>query len=118
MFNSRKPLLTLSRNSSQTSATYPKLQLIQSHHHKTHHHITLILESLNWLIIQERIHFHVLSLTYNYLQYPHTPQTSLQTPPFTQLAPPNHIPVLVSPPHYSSKLLQPSHIHHCNVSST
>jgi hypothetical protein len=33
------------------------------------HHITPILKSLHWLKIPERIHFKVLSLTYNSLQY-------------------------------------------------
>src|ERR1043165_6001801 len=34
-----------------------------------HQHITPILKSLNWLKIPEQIHFKVLSLTYNSLQY-------------------------------------------------
>src|SRR6218665_2124543 len=34
-----------------------------------HHHITPVLKSLHWLKIPERIHFKVLSLTYNYLQF-------------------------------------------------
>src|SRR6218665_924323 len=34
-----------------------------------HHHITPILKSLHWLKIPESVHFKVLSLTYNYLQY-------------------------------------------------
>ena len=33
-----------------------------------HHHITPVLKSLHWLKIPERIHFKVLSLTYNCLQ--------------------------------------------------
>jgi len=33
-----------------------------------HHHVTPVLKSLHWLKIQERIHFKVLSLTYNSLQ--------------------------------------------------
>src|SRR6218665_1068947 len=33
-----------------------------------HHHITPVLKSLHWLKIPERIHFKVLSLTYNSLQ--------------------------------------------------
>src|SRR6218665_1422124 len=33
-----------------------------------HHHITPVLKSLHWLKISERIHFKVLSLTYNSLQ--------------------------------------------------
>src|SRR6218665_1896132 len=34
-----------------------------------HHHITPVLKSLHWLKIPERIHFKVLSLTYNSLQF-------------------------------------------------
>src|SRR6218665_2406351 len=33
-----------------------------------HHHIIPVLKSLHWLKINERIHFKVLSLTYNSLQ--------------------------------------------------
>src|SRR6218665_2821793 len=33
-----------------------------------HHHITPVLKSLHWLKIPDRIHFKVLSLTYNSLQ--------------------------------------------------
>src|SRR6218665_1146325 len=33
-----------------------------------HHHITPVLKSLHWLKIPERIHFKVLSLTYNSLE--------------------------------------------------
>src|SRR6218665_1945481 len=33
-----------------------------------HHHITPVLKSLHWLKVPERIHFKVLSLTYNSLQ--------------------------------------------------
>jgi uncharacterized protein involved in tolerance to divalent cations len=51
-----------------------RLQLIQNSLARAvtrtpkHHHITPILKSLHWLKIPERIHFKVLSLTYNSLQ--------------------------------------------------
>src|ERR1700733_5174853 len=52
-----------------------RLQLIQNSLARAvtrtprHHHITPILKSLHWLKIPQRIHFKVLSLTYNSLQY-------------------------------------------------
>ena len=52
-----------------------RLQLIQNSLARAvtrtpkHHHITPILKSLHWLKIPERIHFKVLSLTYNSLQH-------------------------------------------------
>src|SRR6218665_1952805 len=51
-----------------------RLQLIQNSLARAvtrtprHHHITPVLKSLHWLKIPERIHFKVLSLTYNSLQ--------------------------------------------------
>jgi len=57
------------------STQLKRLQLIQNSLARAvtrtpkHHHITPILKSLHWLKIQERIHFKVLSLTYNSLQY-------------------------------------------------
>src|SRR6218665_947434 len=51
-----------------------RLQLIQNslaravNRTPRHHHITPVLKSLHWLKIPERIHFKVLSLTYNSLQ--------------------------------------------------
>jgi hypothetical protein len=52
-----------------------RLQLIQNSLARAvtrtprHHHITPILKSLHWLKVPQRIHFKVLSLTYNSLQY-------------------------------------------------
>ena len=57
------------------STQLKRLQLIQNSLARAvtrtpkHHHITPILKSLHWLKIPERIHFKVLSLTYNSLQY-------------------------------------------------
>jgi hypothetical protein len=57
------------------STQLKRLQLIQNSLARAvtrtpkHHHITPILKSLHWLKIKERIHFKVLSLTYNSLQY-------------------------------------------------
>src|SRR6218665_1993454 len=51
-----------------------RLQLIQNSLARAitrtprHHHITPVLKSLHWLKIPERIHFKVLSLTYNSIQ--------------------------------------------------
>src|SRR6218665_2200557 len=51
-----------------------RLQLIQNSLARAvtrtprHHHITPVLKSLHWLKVPERIHFKVLSLTYNSLQ--------------------------------------------------
>ena len=56
------------------STQIKRLQLIQNSLARAvtrtpkHHHITPILKSLHWLKIPERIHFKVLSLTYNSLQ--------------------------------------------------
>src|SRR6218665_515507 len=50
--------------------------LDRPYHHNympRHHHITPVLKSLHWLKIPERIHFKVLSLTYN------SPQSSQPT---------------------------------------
>src|SRR6218665_3722926 len=64
-------------NSLFSALTLPKytgLQLIQNSLARAvtrtprHHHITPVLKSLHWLKIPERIHFKVLSLTYNSLQ--------------------------------------------------
>src|SRR5688572_7875440 len=57
------------------STQLKRLQLIQNSLARAvtrtpkHHHITPILKSLHWVKIPERIHFKVLSLTYNSLQY-------------------------------------------------
>ena len=57
------------------STQIKRLQLIQNSLARAvtrtpkHHHITPVLKSLHWLKIPERIHFKVLSLTYNSLQY-------------------------------------------------
>src|ERR1043165_7263504 len=57
------------------SAQLKRLQLIQNSLARAvtrtpkHRHITPILKSLHWLKMPERIHFKVLSLTYNSLQY-------------------------------------------------
>src|SRR6218665_2686141 len=62
--------LFLNLNSTQIQ----RLQIIQNSHARAvtrtprHHHITPVLKSLHWLKITERIHFNVLSLTYNSLQ--------------------------------------------------
>src|SRR6218665_1164311 len=56
------------------SSQIHRLQLIQNSlswavtRTPRHHHITPVLKSLHWLKIPERIHFKVLSLTYNFLQ--------------------------------------------------
>jgi len=56
------------------STQLKRLQLIQNSLARAvtrtprHHHITPILKSLHWLKIPERIHYKVLSLTYNSLQ--------------------------------------------------
>src|SRR6218665_3236389 len=56
------------------STQIQRLQLIQNSLARAvtrtprHHHITPVLRSLHWLKIPERIHFKVLSLTYNSLQ--------------------------------------------------
>src|SRR6218665_1332161 len=56
------------------STQIQRLQLIQNSLARAvtrtprHHHITPVLKSLHWLKIRERIHFKVLSLTYNSLQ--------------------------------------------------
>src|SRR6218665_2736250 len=56
------------------STQMQRLQLIQNSLARAvtrtprHHHITPVLKSLHWLKIPERIHFKVLSLTYNSLQ--------------------------------------------------
>src|SRR6218665_1951247 len=56
------------------STQIQRLQLIQNSVARAvirtprHHHITPVLKSLHWLKIPERIHFKVLSLTYNSLQ--------------------------------------------------
>src|SRR6218665_1384726 len=56
------------------STQIQRLQLIQNSLARAvtrtprHHHITPVLKSLHWLKIPERIHFKVLSLTYNPLQ--------------------------------------------------
>src|SRR6218665_252640 len=56
------------------STQIQRLQLIQNSLARAvtrtprHHHITPVLKSLHWLKIPERIHFKVLSLTYNSLQ--------------------------------------------------
>src|SRR6218665_992660 len=56
-----------------TQATYPKLTSQNlTRTSSKHHHITHDLKSLHWLNVQERIHFKVLSLTYNSLQHLHT----------------------------------------------
>src|SRR6218665_869519 len=65
-----------------------------------HHHITPVLKSLHWLKIPERIHFKVLSLTYNslqssqptYLRELFTIQPSPSTP--SSSSPPPHPPSL------------------------
>src|SRR6218665_2391295 len=55
------------------STQIQRLQLIQNSLARAvtrtprHHHITPVLKSLHWLKIPERIHFKVLSLTYNSL---------------------------------------------------
>src|SRR6218665_37259 len=56
------------------STQIQRLQLIQNSLARAvtrtprHHHITPVLKSLHWLKVPERIHFKVLSLTYNSLQ--------------------------------------------------
>src|SRR6218665_1065062 len=55
------------------STQIQRLQLIQNSLARAvtrtprHHHVTPVLKSLHWLKIPERIHFKVLSLTYNSL---------------------------------------------------
>src|SRR6218665_3028074 len=82
-----------------------------------YHHITPILKTPHWLKTLEHIHFKVLSLTYNSLQ-------SSQPTYLRELFTPSHLLSLItflsppfSPPsHFSSYVLQPSHIHHCLTS--
>jgi len=56
------------------STQIQRLQIIQNSHARAvtrtprHHHITPVPKSLHWLKIPERIHFKVVSLTYNSLQ--------------------------------------------------
>src|SRR6218665_3520827 len=56
------------------SSQIQRLQLIQNSLARAvtrtpkHHHITIVLKSLHWPKIPERIHFNILSLTYNSLQ--------------------------------------------------
>src|SRR6218665_2618837 len=57
-----------------------------------HHHITPVLKSLHWLKIPERIHFKVLSLTYNSLQSS-SPRSYANSLPSSQPALLDHHPV-------------------------
>src|SRR6218665_3443996 len=57
-----------------------------------HHHITPVLKSLHWQKIPERIHFKVLSLTYNSLQSSQTIYLASFSPS-SQPALPDHPPV-------------------------
>src|SRR6218665_1458169 len=81
-----------------------------------HHHITPILISLHWLKFQECIHFKVLSITYNTLQ---SSQPTYLREVFTiqPTRSTNHPPVLpfLDPGHFSSQVLQRSHIHHSHI---
>src|SRR6218665_2461537 len=58
-----------------------------------HHHITPVLKSLHWLKISERIHFKVLSLTYNSLQSSQPTYTFANSSPSSQPALLDHHPV-------------------------
>lgn len=58
-----------------------------------YHHISPVLKSLHWLKINERIHYKILSLTYNILQ---TQQPSYRI--FILFSLSNAIPTLVLPP--------------------
>src|SRR6218665_922557 len=91
-----------------------------------HHHIHPVPKSLHWLKIPERIHFKVLSLTYNSLQssqpthlrqplpLPPTPPPPPSPPPATPLAPLIFLPPPSPAPAPSFPLLSPrSHINHC-----
>src|SRR6218665_1927963 len=51
-----------------TSAAHPKLTRTGCHQNALNHHITPVIKSLHRLKIPERIHFKVLSITYNSLQ--------------------------------------------------
>jgi hypothetical protein len=57
------------------SSLLNRLQLIQNAaaravtHTRKHQHITPVLKSLHWLKIHERIHYKIISLTYNALQF-------------------------------------------------
>src|SRR6218665_2932749 len=97
-----------------------RLQLIQNSLARAvtrtprHHHITPVLKSLHWLKIPERIHFKVLSLTYNSLQ---SSQPTYLREPFTIQAPANTLYSIIilshsfsTPGHFSSHVFQPSHI--------
>src|SRR6218665_218923 len=80
------------------STQIQRLQLIQNSLARAvtrtprHHHITPVLKSLHWLKIPERIHFKVLSLTYN-SSSPPSPLTFASFSPFSQPALPDHPPV-------------------------
>src|SRR6218665_1556652 len=74
-----------------------------------HHHITLVLKSLHWLKIPERIHFKVLSLTYNSPSLP-SPRTFANSSPSSQPALLDHYPVypFSTPGHFSSHACSPT----------
>jgi len=82
-----------------------------------HHCFTPVLKSLHWLKIPERIHFKVLSLTYN----SGTPSVHLPLRTFHNSANPLYPILLLSHPfstpcHFPSDVLQQSHIHNCTTS--
>src|SRR6218665_2647430 len=82
-----------------------------------HHCFTPVLKSLHWLKIPERIHFKVLSLTYN----SGTPSVHLPLRTFHNSANPLYPILLLSHPfstpcHFPSDVLQQSHIHSCTTS--
>ena len=82
-----------------------------------HHHITPVLKSLQWLKISERIHFTVLSLTYNSLQFSQpTYLRELFTIQPTRSTRSSSCLTLSTPGHFSSHVLQPSHFHHWTTS--
>src|SRR6218665_1930275 len=82
--------------------------------------ITPILKLLHWLIIPEPIHFRVLSLSYNSLPYSQptylrklfTIQQARSTWSTSYLSLPRHS----CSGHFSSYVLQQSHIHHYTAS--
>src|SRR6218665_2836966 len=95
------------------STQIQRLQLIQNSLARAvtrtprHHHITPVLKSLHWLKIPERIHFKVLSLTYNPLQssqptylrelFTIQPTRSTRSPSCLIISRPRSLPISCSP---------------------
>ena len=107
------------------STQLKRLQLIQNSLARAvtrtpkHHHITPILKSLHWFKIPERIHFKVLSLTYNSVQYSKPSYLrdlfTIQPTRSTRSSSILTLSRVSTSGHYSSQVFQLSNIQHCTT---